>query len=233
MGVVQSTGKLQRSSVTGLQTFVNAFAAVTTIGNSAIVSIVHYGAGVANNRITAVSVGGTAGVKDVDKTDAANLNYVEIWRVSNIAGASRDVTVTLPATSGQFITLGVEEWDNISLVSPLDQTGTGGPTAGSSAPSATTGGATSQANEVSYAAFCDYVGTNWTSSTPPTGYTASWAETNGTAQEAGSAAYQILSATGTQTATFTTGASMSWISVIATYKLGAPPAGPVVAWLRA
>jgi hypothetical protein len=218
VAVVQSTGKLQRSSVTGAQTFTNAFAANTTPGNTAIVTIVHYGSGVPNTRITGVTVGGTAGVKDVEKLDSGNINAVEIWRVSNMASASRDVVITLPGASGQFVTAGVEEWDNITTSSPLDQTGTGGPTAGSTAPSVTSAGSTTQATEIVYAAFCDYVGSNWTSSTPPAGYTEAWEEPAGASVEAGSAAYQSISATGTQTATFTTGASMSWIAVMATYK---------------
>lgn len=217
MGVVQTTGKLQRSSVTGAQTFTNALPANSTPGNSAIVSIVHYGSGVPNTRILGVTVGGTAGVKDVEKLDASNINAVEIWRVSNMASASRDVVITLPGASGQFVTAGVEERDDL-ISSPLDQIGTGGPTAGSANPSVTSAGATTQANEVAYAAFCDYVGTNWTSSTPPGGYVESWEEPNGATVEAGSAAYADLVATGVQTATFTAGASITWISVIATYK---------------
>lgn len=217
MAVVQSSGKRQSDAVNLASTVTYNAASNFTAGNTVIITLVHYGA-TAGTRVTGITVSGTSAVKDVEKSDAANLNHVEIWRASSVAGGNTQVIVTGGAQSGQYLTCGFEEWDNISA-SPFDQSGTGGETV-SANPSATTAGATAQADEVAYAAFVDRVGSSWTSSTPPSGYTESWEEPDGTAHEAGSGAYKVLSAIATETATFTTGASITWHAVIATYKLG-------------
>lgn len=222
MGVVQSSGKRQTDAVAASTVTYNA-ASNFTAGNTVIITLVHFHTG---SRISGITVSGTAATRDVEKSNAGNNNHAEIWRATNIAGGNTQVQVTFPG-GNNYISLGFEEWDNIATTSPLDQTGTGGPTSGSSAPSATTAGATSQADEVAYAVFCDYVGTNWTSSTPPAGYTEAWEEPNGAAHEAGSGAYKVLSATGTETATFTTGANMAWVCALATYKLAGSASGPV------
>jgi hypothetical protein len=170
-----------------------------------------------SNRITGVTVGGTAATLDVSAVSVDGQNIVEIWRASSVAGGTRNIVVNLTATSGQYITLGAEERDDIPA-SPLMTTGTGGPTT-SSAPAATTSGSTTETPAVLYAAFVDYAGTNWTSATPPTSWTESWEEPNGGTRQAGSGAYfSDFGGTGTKTATFATGASMSWVCAIAAYK---------------
>jgi hypothetical protein len=215
MGLIQTSGKQQVDNSGGTSTTFNAGTNFTA-GNTVIISLVHYGGG-GTSRITAITVSGTSAVKDAENSDAGTVNHVEIWRATNVAGGNTQVAITHPGSS--YITCSFEEWDNFTAT-PFDQSGTTGSTV-STAPSATTAGATAQADEVSYAAFVDGSGTNWTSSTPPTGYTETWEEFNGTAHEAGSGAYKVLSATTTETATFTTGASMTWLAVIATYKLSA------------
>lgn len=215
MGMIQSTGKFQSDNV-GAGTVTFNFPGNITAGNTVIVTLAVYND--QTFRISALTASGTSGTRDVDKASADNANHAEIWRVTSAAGGSTAVAITLPS-GVNYLSGCAEEWDNISTSSPLDQSGTGGPTAGSSAPSATAAGSTSQADTVSYAVFCDYAGTNWTSSTPPSGYTENFEEHDGTAHEAGAGAYKVLSATGTETATFTTGASMSWICSLAVYKL--------------
>lgn len=224
MAVVQSSGLKQTDNFASGPTY-NA-ASNFTAGNTVIITLVHYGAGT-TNRVTGITVSGTAAVKDSEVSDSGNTNHCEIWRATNIAGGSTTVAITVTAGSGQYLSCGFEEWDNITTSSPLDQIGSTGNTT-SSSPSVTSASATTQADEVVYAAFLDYVGTNWTSSTPPGSYTESWEEPNGTAHEAGSAAYRVVAATGSQTATFTTGSSMSWIAVMATYKLGSDTTAPTL-----
>lgn len=224
MAVVQSSGLKQTDNFATGPTY-NA-ASNFTAGNTVIITLVHYGAG-STNRVTAISVSGTAAVKDSEVTDTGATNHAEIWRATNIAGGSTSVAITVDTGSGQYLSCGFEEWDNITTSSPLDQIGSTGNTT-SSSPSVTSASNTTQADEVIYALFLDYAGTNWTSSTPPGSYTESWEEPNGTAHEAGSAAYRVVAATGSQAATFTTGASMSWVAVMATYKLGSDTTAPTL-----
>ena len=214
MGLVQSSGKKFSDNNTGTSATFNA-ASNFTAGNTVVITLAHFNS--AANYITGITVSGTAATRSVQKISADTFNTAEIWIASNVTGGSSAVVVSF-ASGGRYITCGIDEWDNITTSTPLDQTGTGGPT-GSAAPSVTSAGSTTQADEVVYAVFCDYAGTNWTSSTPPSGYTESWEEPDGTTREAGSGAYKVVAATGSQTATFATGSSMSWISAMATYKL--------------
>jgi hypothetical protein len=226
MALIQSSGLKQTDSANlGLGVTYNASSNFTA-GNTVIITLVHYGVA-AGIRVTGITVSGTSATKDFEKSDGANLNHAEIWRATNVTGGSTAVVITANSQSGQYISCGFDEWDNITST-PVDQSGTAGPTS-SASPSATTSSSTTQADEVSYALFIDQVGSNWTSSTAPAGYTESWEEPNGTTHEAGSAAYKVLTATGTETATFTAGASLTWMAVIGTYKLNTspPPSAPV------
>lgn len=217
MGLIQATGKLQRDNVSGAQTFTNAFASNVTAGNTCFIDISHYSS-TAGSNITGVTIGGTAATLVVRKASADNANFAETWRASSVTGGTRDVVVTLTGTTGQYLTCGADEWDNVQA-SPDDGNGTGGPTT-SSAPSATTSGSTTVTPTLLRGVFTDYAGTSWTSATPPSGWTEAWEETDGTSHEAGSAAYYVDSgATGTKTGTFATGSSMSWVCAISAFKL--------------
>lgn len=219
MAVVQATGKLQVTNGVSTTATFNA-ASNFTAGNDAIFTAVCF----PSSGITGVTIGGTAAVRDLKQTDGGN-NAVEIWRATNMTGGTGNVVVTFGGTSGNYMTGSVEEWDNLAA-SPLDQTGTAGPGL-STAPSVTAAGATTQADEVVYAVYLDYVGSNATSIAPPSTSTEVWEELDGSAQEAGSGAYRILSAIGTPTMTFSLGASVNWYAILATYKLSAG-GGPVV-----
>lgn len=220
MGVIQTTGKLQRDSVSGAQTFTNAFPANATAGNTCVLVLTHF-TSTASSFATGVTIGGTAATRDIRAVSADNANVLEVWRATSVTGGTRDVVVTLTATAGQFLTCSAEEWDNISTSSPLDASGTGGPTT-SSAPSASTSASTTQTPILLYGGFTDYAGTNWTSATPPSGWTETYEEFDGTAHEAGAGGYFVDSgATGTKTGTWATGASMSWVAGIVAYKLTA------------
>lgn len=187
-----------------------------TAGNTVVLGIVFYGGGT-TGRITGITVSGTSAVKVSERSDSNTFNHSEIWVAYNIAGGNANIVVSTAAGSSQYMTLGGEERDDI-VNGGLDAIGNTGQTT-SSAPSASTSTTTVQGDEVSYAVFCDYVGTNWTSATPPSGYTELWEEPNGSTVEAGSMARKDNETdTAIKTATFATGASMSWISCIATFK---------------
>lgn len=196
-------------------------------GNTGIVTLVHYG-GIPTNRVLSVTIGGTAAVKDLDLTDSGGTNHLEIWRATNMAGGVNTFSFTCTVGSGQYISLGVDEFSGLHAT-PLGQTGsTSLSGTSSSAPSVSSSAATTETDELVVAAFVDITGTNWTSSTPPGSYAESWEQADGSSHEAGSAAYRVTSTIGTQTATFATGSSVTYIAGMVTYKNAAGGGGVVV-----
>lgn len=196
-------------------------------GNTGILTLVHYGAG-STNRVLSVTIGGTAAVKDLDLTDTGGTNHLEVWRATNMAGGVNTFSFTCTAGSGQYISLGVDEFSGLHAT-PLGQTGNsalGGTS--SSAPSVSSSAATTETDELVIAAFVDITGSNWTSATAPGSYTESWEQTDGSSHEAGSAAYRATSTIGTQTATFATGASVNYVAGMVTYKNAAGGGGAQV-----
>lgn len=190
-----------------------------TAGSTAVLAITLYGNGTSS--VVSVTMGGTSATKDKAHGDGGN-NFVELWRAENVTGGTTAVVITLAAASGQFFTCGVDEWaSGVFAATPVDANSGTATGSASTAPSATMAGAMAQANEISYAAFCDPTGTNWTSLTVPSGYTSMFAESNGSTHQAGGAAWKQLSAIVTETATFTTGAAMAWNCLIQTYKINA------------
>lgn len=224
MGLIQTTGKFQFSSVSGNQTA--NMGANFTAGNGGVVTFNHYNGGTPGNRITGVTIGGTAATLAVRVVDGANQNTWECWSVpksTGVAGGTTQVVLTLPAGAGQFITGSAEEWDDNDTVD-TGVTGTGFGT--STAPSATTGISTSVTPVRLYGGFVDTVGTNWTSATAPASWTMTWDEVSGSTQEAGAGGYFTDSGgTGTKTGTWTTGASMTWSAAIVAFTIasGASP----------
>lgn len=218
-GLVKTTGKKQADNVgVGPSTF--TFASNVNAGNSVVVSIVHFcSTGSGGKRVASVTAGGTAATKVSEKAFDA-FNFCEIWLAQSVAGGTANVSVTFSTGStDNYITLSAEEWDNFSA-SATDQTGTGGPTT-SSSPSVTSGGATSQADEVAYAAWVNGVGGTVGTITKPGTYTETFQELDASTHEGGAAAYRVLTATGSQTATWTTSGSspaLQWASCMATFK---------------
>lgn len=215
MRLIQSTGKKIASPAATTSSTQN-FAANVIQGSDIVCKFSHYGV-VAGQRITAVTCAGTAASKISEKANAANDNFSETWRATNVTGGSSLITITLAGT-GHFYSMSAEEWRGLAAA---DQTGTGGPTA-SAAPLATAAGATAQADELAYTGFTDWIGTSWTSATPPTGYVETYEENLGTSNEAGSGAYGRLSAISIPAPAFATGASMSWIADLCTFRAYGP-----------
>ena len=219
MAIVQTTAKLQSNGVAAPTITYNAATAFKA-GNSAVFSLVHYGSNT-TDRITGITIGGTAATKCIDANDAAVLNHAELWAVTNMAGGTTAVVLTIAGVAtGHFVTGVVQERDDLLTTSYLDRTGVASPATNSAAPTVSASANTTQARDLLYGVFCDTVGTNWTSSTPPSGYTEIWEEPNGATVEAGSAAFKITTAIGAQTLVFATGASMSWVAAMAALKLG-------------
>lgn len=210
MGLIQTSGK-KLTDGSGTSITYNASANFQK-GNSVVLKIAHYGP--SGGRISAITASGTAAVKQYERTAATDNNY-ECWLAQNIAGGSSAVVLTVP--TGSYVVCSFEERDDIAQAG-FNQSGTAGPTT-SSAPTVSTTGPTLQATDLVYALFGDVVGTNWTSATPPTGWTETFEEPDGTAHEASAAAYRERAPAGTQTAVFGTGASMTWVAIIATFKM--------------
>lgn len=231
MGMVQTSGKKVEDAVNGARTY--TMPGNFTANNSGVVTIAHYDGG-GLGAITGVTIGGTAATLRKRKVDVpTGFIRAEVWAAQNIAGGTPNFVVTMTGTGSQYISCGCEEWDNFAA-SAFDQSGSAEGV--STAPSATTDGATAQADEVSYAVFADATtsGSNWGNTTPPTGYTEVWDETDVTLHQGGSAAYKVLSSIVTETATFTSGTTTlnPWDCVIVTFKLNPTSANNALAWVR-
>jgi hypothetical protein len=213
--LIQTTGKLFQDNFSGGVAAINKVAPGNfTVGNTAVVTFAQFD-GSATPRIIAVKCGGNIGALDKRQPDGTNENLSEIWRVPILVGGSNAIVIDTDAGTGQFVTFSVDEFDDIAENS-LDQTGA--TTQNSSAtPTVTASGASNTPDQYVFAAFTDYLGTNWTS-VSATGATISWSETNGTVREAGAAAYKSVSAVGVQSLQFTAGAAVGNIGTLVTYR---------------
>lgn len=140
------------------------------------------------------------------------INYGEVWICQSAIGGANVVTVTPVAGSGNFLTGLVGEWD--TELGALDQTGTG---LGSS--TATTGGSTGQAAELTIAFIvADDSADPCGFSTPP-GFTLALEEQNSNTYTAFLGAYRVESATGVKSAAFGNTSGVSCDSGIVTVVL--------------
>ena len=189
MRLLQTSGKLQTDGTGGASQTYN-FAASLTPGSTVVLSGVQWNS--TSQKITAVSASGTSGTNDVRKTDVSGgtANNAETWSVPNVAGGSTAVVATVASTS--YLSMSAEEWRGFLVGSYIDRTGTTSDST-SAAPTVTASATPTDDYELVYASFVDYIGTNWTSATPPSGGVETFEEPNGTAHEAGSAAYKLIS----------------------------------------
>jgi hypothetical protein len=150
---------------------------------------------------------------------------MEVWYAPNAAGVT---SVTATVTSASALAETVFDITGALTSSPLDKTAT---LSGSSTAASTgTTAATSQASEIAIAG----IGWNGTTATPSgqtTGYatTAIQKSTATGAATGEQAAWQILTAPGTQTYGATLSASAAWTGAIATFKLGSVGPVPTIA----
>ena len=186
------------------------FPSNVTAGNAIIVVV-----NGANGTYSAADTRGNTYAVAATESDGGLALGVAIILALNIAGGADTVTVTLPLAPGSAV---AQEWSGLVTSAATDQTAVSdGTTAGPSPTSGTTA-ATSQASELAIAVMCDNTGLNPETITDPTGWTNIYHQTNGATYDAGAAAYKVLSATGTQVATWGTGDNVNWVGCIATFK---------------
>jgi hypothetical protein len=159
------------------------------------------------------SVVGTSGAytKAVGYSDGGD-NWCEIWYRANVGGGAETVTFTPTSTSGNYLTCVMQEWGGMVTASALDQIGSAG------ALTVSTAGATTQASEVAFTISVADQGTANVGWGTPSLYTLIARENDSNTYTGMQAAYRLLIATGTQTATHTS-SGIPGDSVIATFKV--------------
>jgi len=174
--------------------------------------------------VSAVTIGGTAATRDVRVT--SNANNAEVWHAFNIAGSNTDVVVTYTGASDNYISGKIQEYAS-GTFSGVDTACVNTATGTSAAPAVTMATATAQASEIVIAAAAADTGSGsigYTDAT--TGYTAIFTEQNGSAHANGASSYKEETGVVTESASWTTGASVNWMAAIVGYKLSAT--GPTI-----
>jgi hypothetical protein len=134
---------------------------------------------------------------------------------AKIATSSGSFTVTVdPNTTTQFITAQAWEVSGLAASTPLDQTNTAAGTSTSPTSGSVT---TTQADEILVAAFSDLGTGNSAITAPGAPWVDQFEEENGALFVRGSGQYQIVAATGTYSATWTS-AGAEWTGCIASFK---------------
>ena len=211
--LVQGSGLLGANQGTSVSSITFNAASAFTVGNDVIVSIAMQ----ANNLISSVTIAGTTATKDSSR-ETDTFRAVYIFRVRVVNSGQTGVTVTLPAADTFSIALSIDEWSGFSNPA-IDVTGNASPT-GTTSPSVSSSGSTTQADEVVYAVAI--FNSDPGSTTFPSGYTTSFNDVPNTYYWS-AAAYKTVSATGTQTATWTTTNSINSRLALATYKIAPAP----------
>ena len=217
---VQTTGKITKTGTTTSPETVN-FPANCTAGNTGVFTCAYFQS--SSNRITSVSIGGTAATKVVDKIVGSGV-FVEEWRAPNMAGGSSAVTITSTTTS-HFISASAEEFSGLDN-GAVDLTGNTA-TGTSTAPSVTYG-TLAQADELIYLTYVDNTGSNLATVTVPSGYTSAWTERDGVNQIGGASAWRIVTSSAGASPAFSLSASINWHAVFMTLKAAAGGGGTIV-----
>lgn len=186
-----------------------------TTGNFIAIPLVCFAAGLCQS----VTVGGQSATRITTATyDSGNFIATEFWYILNYSGSGNSVVITYfnsagGGGAGNFPLTTVLEFGSAGSVT-LDQVPTS--TTGASTAPAITSGTTTSASELVMAVVADLTGN--TTITNPTGYTQIFNDGNWTTDTAGQAAYKIIAATGTQTATWGYSPSQTYRAVMATFK---------------
>ncbi len=150
-----------------------------------------------------------------------------IYYAENIGTPSGTFTVTFTPAVNSFFAMMAVEWAGLATSSSIDQTNSNFST---SSPAAVTTGTTTQANELVVAVFGNSQSGN-TAITKDAAFTEDFVETNGAVFQASEGSYQIVSATGAYTSTWTMASGAAWTCSIATFKQAAAAAGgPFPPW---
>jgi len=186
-----------------------------TAGKTAIMVIAQYQS--ANNRITGVTIGGTAATLDAQTPSPTGQFVLETWRATNMAGGTANIAVSVGAgPNNHAVSYAVTQVDALSLT-PVDTPTKAYATGTNTAPAISMGSVAAQANEIAFAGFT-WEDTLTAAITAPSGWTETVQHTNGTTEIPIGAAYKILSSTAIDTATWTIASAGTWYSSIVTYK---------------
>jgi len=211
--LVQTSGVQKDNAVATSSTF--TMPGNFTAGKSAVCAISHYET--VGNRISGVTLGGTAATRDAQKT--SGVQSVEIWRADNIAGGTADFVITYGGGAGNYVSCGCEEWNSFTRVDTptLNTTNATGAN-----PSISTATGTAQNVETCYAVMA-FTDSATPTITPPGGsWVQAWENENGSTQIPGSGVYIELTSAGTQTATWSS-SSLTWFAATLAYSFTAMP----------
>lgn len=155
----------------------------------------------------------------------AGLDEVAIWVCPAIGATSGTFTLTVKVATAFGATLaGAEEFS--ALVLPVDVTASSGSQATTTTPVSGTTAATAQADEVALIVLRTDTGQVAETISTPTNYTEVCHDLNDSGHDAGAADFRILSATGTQSASWTVGHTGSAGACIAVVKGAAGSTDP-------
>jgi hypothetical protein len=215
MPLVQPTNKFIADNFSGGVGAVTVNAATNfTAGSDLVITIAHFD-GSSTPRVTAITAGGTAAVAEKKQNDPTSENYSEIWRATNIVGGTNVVTIDTSAGTGQYLTFGVDELDDISE-NGLDLTNS--VAANTSATPSISYTTLNTPDQYVFATFTDYLGTNWGPVSTQSPSTLLWSETNGTIRQSGAAGYNITTTVNASLIQFTTNTPVGNIGVLTTYR---------------
>ena len=205
MALVQTSTLLRTENSGATSTL--SYTSNLTAGSLSVLCVGNYPSGI-------TSVSGSANgayTQAVTYGDGGN-NYVEIWYKANVSAGAETLTITPTSTSGNYVTAVAQEWSGMATSSPLDRTGTSGTL------TVSTSAATTQANEVVFTVAVADAGSSNVNWGTPSGYTLIARENDSNTYTGLQAAYKIVAATGTQSATHTN-SSVSADTIIATFKV--------------
>lgn len=209
MALVQTTAQL-RTQESGASSNL-AFGSNVTAGSALFLYVGNYPSGISS---VSDSQGNTW--QKADGVGDGGINFGEVWYALNAAAGATTITISPTSTSGNYLTAWAQEWSGVQTSGALDRTGTA-----TNTNTVSTSLATQQADELLLTVAVADTGAaniNWGT---PTDYTLVGRENDSNNYTGLQAAYRVVAATGTQSATHTvSGIATSAVdAVIATFRL--------------
>lgn len=212
--LVQASGLLGANQGTSVSSKTFNAASAFTVGNDVIVSIAMQ----ANNLISSVTIAGTTATKDSSR-ETDTFRAVYIFRARIVNSGQTSVVVNLPAADTFSIALSIDEWSG--FINPAIDVAGNSTGVGATSHAVSSASSTTQADEVVYAVAI--FASNPGSTTFPSGYTTSFNDIADSYYWSG-AVQKTVSATGTQSATWTTTNAVNSRLALATFKIAPTPA---------
>jgi Immunoglobulin I-set domain len=211
--LVQASGLLGANQGTSVSSITFNATSAFTVGNDVIVSIAMQ----ANNLISSVTIAGTTATKDSSR-ETDTFRAVYIFRARIVNSGQTSVVVNLPAADTFSIALSIDEWSG--FINPAIDVAGNSTGVGVTSHTVSSASSTTQADEVVYAVAI--FAANPGSTTFPSGYTTSFDDIANVYYWA-AAVQKTVSATGTQSATWTSTNAVNSRLALATFKIAPPP----------